>query len=171
MKKAISLILAVMMLCTLSVSAFAANITTTGDATKNLTVTYSAGKQTDTYAASIEWEAMEFTYKVGGQTWNTEDLKWDDNGDTPTWSDAKNIKVINKSSTAINVDFSFAAAADAKGVTGITVNGTENLAGYTVGDATSGTAQMKTFAIQPVGQLSDATAESAVVGTITVTLS
>lgn len=178
MKKALSLLLAVLMLCSLSVSAFAATVTVTeGSTSYPLTVQYSAGKQSDTYAANITWEAMSFEYKVGGETWDPVTMTWKDN-DTEEggWTAAKNVTVENKSSKAITVEFSFNSTEPT--VTGITVNGKAiDANGYTVNAATAGangangTATKEVFAIQPTGTLDSSVTTSTDVGTITLTLS
>lgn len=180
MKKALSLLLAVLMLCSLSVSAFAATVTTSGDMSATLTVQYSESKQKDNYAATITWDAMSFTYSVSDKSWNTETMAWETTGTAVTgWSEAQNVTVANKSSQNITVNFAFTAASEGtNGVTGITVNGADIVAnGYTVNAATAGvngangTATKEVFAIQPTGTLDDSVTTSTNVGTITLTLS
>lgn len=179
MKKALSLLLAVLMLCSLSVSAFAATVTTSGDMSATLTVQYSESKQKDNYAATITWDAMSFTYSVSDKSWNTETMAWETTGTAVTgWSEAQNVTVANKSSQSILVKIAFTPATDTKGVTGITVGGAEiNEQGYTLSAATPGTdgndgtaAEWK-FAIQPTGTLDSSVTTSTEVGTITLTLS
>lgn len=75
MKKILSMILALAMVLSLSVTAFAAEtITTNGNTSQDVTASYTAGetKVVHIYKAVIEWKSTEATYK--GQsvkyTWN-----------------------------------------------------------------------------------------------------
>lgn len=170
MKKLFAILLAVAILCTMSVTAFAATVTTTGNTSADLTVKYSAGSKVDAYAATIEWGSMEFTYTAAAQTWNTETLQWENNG-TAAWSNAGTVKITNKSSQAITAKFGWTPESDAKGVTGITVNGAAIVAdGYTITDATSGTATTLTFSILPTGEYTGTNTSAVKVGSITITL-
>ena len=174
MKKLFAVLLAVAILCTMSVTAFAATVTTTGDTSADLTVKYSAGSKVDAYAATIEWGSMEFTYTAAAKTWNTNTLTWDDNG-TAAWSNAGTVTITNKSSQAITAKFGWSPESDAKGVTGITVNGSaisEN--GYTIASAdtgaATGNAQSQTFSILPTGEYTGTNTSAVKVGSITITL-
>lgn len=179
MKKLFAILLAIALLCTMSVSAFAATVDTTGSETsKDLTVKYAEGQKNHAHAATIQWNSMEFTYHAGTQTWNTETMKWE--YEDGVWSEASTVKVSNKSSEAITVKFAFTAAEQANGVTGITVkqNGTEvgesghSIAKATEGSSTAnGTATECVFTVQPVGTYTGTNTEAVKVGTITITLS
>lgn len=119
MKKIFSVLLAVAMLCTMSISAFAATVDTTGSETsKDLQVKYveNTDKQ-DAYAASITWGSMEFTYTSGGQYWDTNTMTWKDSGNAGTWSNST-ITIKNKSSQGISVTFKYESETDNKGVNG-----------------------------------------------------
>ena len=175
MKKLFAILMAVALLCTMSVTAFAANnVTTTGKTSADLTVKYSSGSKVHAYAATIEWGSMEFTYTSAAQKWDTENLEWTTDG-TAAWSNAGTVKITNRSSQAITAKFGFTAESDEKGVTGITVNGAAiDANGYSIasadtGDAT-GTAQTETFSILPTGEYTGTNTDAVKVGTITITL-
>lgn len=170
MKKLFAILMAVALLCTMSVTAFAADVTTTGNTSADLTVKYSSGSKVDAYAATIEWGSMEFTYTSAAQKWDTDNLEWAADG-TSAWSNAGTVKITNRSSQAIIAKFSFTAESDAKGVTGITVNGVAiDANGYSIADATSGTATTATFSILPTGEYTGTNTDAVKVGTITITL-
>ena len=170
MKKLFTLNLAILMIATMSISAFAATVATTDNTSKDLTVVYASGSKVDAYSATIEWSSMEFTYTSAAQTWNTTKLEWESNGEA-TWSESGTVKITNRSSQAITAKFGFTAAADSKGVTGITVNGAAiDANGYSIGDATSGTATSETFNILPTGTYTGTNTNAVKVGSITITL-
>ena len=79
MKKLFTILLAVAMLASMSVTAFAADDTVTTDGgSKDISVNakYVDGVFTpDVISADIEWGAMEFTYSVGGtKVWDAKTL-------------------------------------------------------------------------------------------------
>lgn len=170
MKKLFAILMAAALLCTMSVTAFAATVDTTGNTSADLTVKYAEGSKVDAYAATIEWGSMEFTYTAAAQEWDTEELKWVATN-TASWGNAGTVKITNRSSQDITAKFGFTAEADAKGVTGITVNGAAiDANGYTIGDATSGTATTATYSILPTGEYTGTNTDAVKVGTITITL-
>lgn len=84
MKKMLCMILALAMVFSLSVSAMAADITTTGDTSKNVTATYTAGSETswgDTiYSVNISWETVgSIAYTAGNgvvYTWDATNTEY-----------------------------------------------------------------------------------------------
>ncbi len=108
MKKIITAILAVAMLCSMSMTAFAAPITATGDQTHDVTGKYiPASTPADVYSVILTWSAMEYNFTAPTQTWNADTHQWVDNG-AGTWSGSeKQITVDNHSSTAITVAYKF----------------------------------------------------------------
>lgn len=179
MKKLFSFLFTAVMLCTMSVSVFAAAVDTTGQTTSaDLKVKYSEGTgRTNNYAASIAWDSMTFTYTSGSEVWNTDKMIWEES-DAGAWSDAGKVTVSNKSSEAITVKFTYTADENnANGVVGIKVNNADVVeAGYTIAAATAGsagtngTATKREFSILPVGTYTGTNTEEIKVGTITITL-
>lgn len=187
MKKIFSVLLAVAMLCTMSISAFAATVDTTGSKTStDLQVKYvedNTDKQ-DAYAASITWESMIFTYTSGGQKWNTDKMIWEDN-EGGTWSSSK-ITIKNRSSKGISVTFKYTSETDNKGVDGYTMEDLGDSSQVKVTDGESKTIYMMpatagnggdngfetTFncAITPFGVYTGTDSETVKVGTITIAL-
>lgn len=177
MKKFLATLLAaVLMISAMSVNAFAATVTTEGNATADITAKYTAGIDTDAYKATIEWGSMAFTYTSDSRTWNPDTLKWENSGTSGWTTDgsdkAGQIIVTNYSSQAITAKISFQSVNG--GVTGITVNGEAVVAsGYSINSADTGTetgtAQIATYDILPVGGFTMG-GEAQKVGSITITL-
>lgn len=183
MKKIFALVLAVAMLCAMSISVSAATVNNVdGDLNKDLSVKYAAGSGTvDAYAATITWGTMEFTYTAASQEWDPETMTWKETAKASWTTDG--VIIENRSSKAIEASFAFTASDPSKGVTDITVTAdkattTKNGDAFVLGAATAGvggkngTAYSETFTITPVGDLTDTTAtETAVVaGYVTITL-
>ena len=81
MKKLFTILLAVAMLASMSVTAFAADDTVTTDGgSKDISVNakYVDGVSTpEVISADIEWGAMEFTYSVGGvKVWDAQNHQY-----------------------------------------------------------------------------------------------
>ena len=128
MKKIFATLLAVAMLASMSVTAFAEE--NTGATPTEITVTgkYTPGATTgEIISADIAWEAMDFTYTGASQgAWNPATHTYD--GATEGgWSDnTPAITVTNHSNVAVNATLSFTA--NVTGVVGTftEVSGTEN---------------------------------------------
>ena len=131
MKKFLLIALAVAMMMTLAISAFAEtdNITavggtSTGDVTVNVTDFYSE----TVYYVDVTWGDLAFDYTEGTYTWNPNELKYEVKDGSAGWVDAEGntadsvtredvITVINKSNAAIKAAAGVAAGA----ITGATV--------------------------------------------------
>lgn len=189
MKKIFSVLLAVAMLCTMSISAFAADVDTTGSETsKDLQVKYveNTNKQ-DAYAASITWGSMEFTYTSDGQYWDTDTMTWKDSENAGTWS-SSTITIKNKSSQGISVIFQYKGEMDNKGVNGYMIKDagstdqtgaevtdnepkTINIAPAIAGkDGKNGSANIFEGIITPFGAYTGTNSDAVKVGTITIAL-
>ena len=128
MKKLLSVILALVMALSLSVTAFAATNDGTQDTKITVNGSYVSGAAgSSVISVDIEWEAMDFTYSVASQgTWNPATHAYD--GQTEGgWSDnTPAITVTNHSNVAVNATLGFTA--DVTGVVGTftEASGTEN---------------------------------------------
>ena len=128
MKKLFAALIAIIMLASMSVTAFAAE--NTGATPTDITVngTYTPGATADeVISADIAWDAMDFTYTGASQgTWNPATHAYE--GATEGgWSDnTPAITVTNHSNVAVNATLSFTA--NVTGVVGTftEVSGTEN---------------------------------------------
>ena len=114
MKKLFTILLAVAMLASMSVTAFAADdtVTTDGDS-KDISVNakYVDGVSTpDVISADSEWGAMEFTYSVGGtKVWDAQTHQYTVTGATGGWSENGNtVKVTNHSNVDVKATFTYA---------------------------------------------------------------
>lgn len=183
MKKLFAVLLAVAMLCTMSISAFAAGIESsniTGEVSTDLKVMYKTGTNEDAYAVTIRWDSMVFTYTSGGQRWNTEKMIWEDN--TGSWSEAQKVTITNKSSLPIKAKFECVLEANPNGVDKIDITPinptlTAGDGGfYTIQEATpgtateNGTATEEVFNIRPSGTYTGTKTEAVKVATITIAL-
>ena len=128
MKKTLSIILALVLALSLSVTAFAA--TNDGSSPTDITVngTYTPGTAADEkISVDIAWEAMDFTYTAESQgTWNPATHTYEGQA-AGGWSDnTPAITVTNHSNVAVNATLGFTA--DVTGVVGTfaEASGTEN---------------------------------------------
>ena len=116
MKKLFATLLAVAMLASMSVTAFAAESSTgtTNGGSKEISVNarYVDGVTTpDVISADIEWGAMEFTYSVDGvNVWDAQNHQYTVTDTTSGWSENGNaVKVTNHSNVAVKATFTYVA--------------------------------------------------------------
>ena len=122
MKKMISFALAILLVASMSVTAFAAEAGPgRGEGKWDITVNgnYTPGNSVDVISVDISWAEMSFTYTGGSLgTWNTATHEYE-GGTDGSWSDKKTrITVKNHSNCEITASFEFKAA------TGLNVTGT-----------------------------------------------
>ncbi len=172
MKKLLTLILALALVASVSVTAFAAepDATLIGDdnsASVDVYVTYEDTTNTPTvYSVDVEWQEMNFTYvSAGTLVWKPETHEYEQQT-TGAWeTKSADIKVTNHSNAAVDVTVTYTANGTT-GVTGTITNGTftlETAEGKTVAEAPSKTA---TFTVG--GIPTDKKAKDLKVGTVTV---
>ena len=113
MKKTLSIILALVMALSLSVTAFAA--TNEGSSPTDITVngTFVSGTAADVISVDIVWDAMDFTYTAPSQgTWNPATHAYE-GATAGGWSDnTPGITVKNHSNVAVNATLGFTPAVD-----------------------------------------------------------
>ena len=166
MKKLFTILLAVAMLASMSVTAFAADDTVTTDGgSKDISVNakYVDGVSTpDVISADIEWGAMEFTYSVGGtKVWDAQTHQYTVTGATSGWSENGNtVKVTNHSNVDVKATFTYdnSKTADSTGAV--------SLAAGVVGQVSA--ADYVTATLKLSGEPSNTMTDFTKVGTITV---
>ena len=170
MKKIISLILALVMMMSLSVTVFAAeyNFTEPGTATINVTGTYVEGEYSeDIISVDVAWGEMEFTYTDAAEgTWNPATHTYENAG-TASWSAKGNtITVTNHSNVPVNAKFAFAKNEENQDIEGTFDKDALHLYRAEVGSALDSEQGEATFTISGTF---DGIASS--LGTITVSIS
>ena len=175
MKKILTLILCVAMLCTMSISAFAGT-KTVGTGTTDLgdvSAKYVLQDGTATYSVDIEWGSMAFTYTVP-LIWDAEGHDWipDPDVKNASWAPVaaaegetatNEIIVTNNSSAAITANVSFEAEDAYNTVTG-------SFGEEGADEAELDTAASHTFTLTLDGTLAKEATTSTKVGTVTVTI-
>lgn len=169
MKKIVSLILALAVLMTLSMTAFAATITT-GDQTIDVEAKYQDNTTTATvYSVDVSWGAMQFTYtESGAMTWNPGDHTYTDSTTAGWTANGNTVTVTNHSNADVTASFAFAALDAYNTVTGSFDIASATLdAGVVDGyDAADKVVATLTLA----GTLAETVTDFTKVGTITVTI-
>lgn len=166
MKKLISLALAIVMIMSLSITAFAETVKAPGDYTADVTGNYASGNESNgiVYCVDIDWGDLNFTYHAEkGAVWNPETLKYSDVADA-YWEGEGTITVTNSSNTKISAVPEYTPA-DGYDDAGMDFS-TEKLK---VASAESGTAPSGTITVTPNGFL-PAMDGSDTIGTITLTI-
>lgn len=173
MTKLFSLLLAVMMIATMSVTAFAANVddTNTSDS-KNVTANYVAGTSADAvYLVDIAWGSVMFTYTSASEgTWDPETHTYD-GATAAKWTcaeGANKIDVTNHSNAAVTVEITNSNVMD--GVTLTWSDASLELATADNGvNGAAGTPTTASATLEVTGAISD-TGSTQTLGTVTVTL-
>lgn len=171
MKKVMSLILALALVMSLAIPAFAAT-NEGGNTNIDVKAQYSSAETTtDTISVNVAWGAMEFTYHVGStKTWNATTHTYTTTSDEGTWSAAKDTNVVtitNHSNVGVKAELSFAAGAAYNTVTGSFDNATLTLPSA-VDKAVDDESLVGKATLTLDGTLADTVTELTQVGTITV---
>ena len=179
MKKIFAILLAVAMVATLSVTAFAETISTsTGSSSADVKAKYNASTPADAYSVDVTWGAMEFDYNAAGQKWDTESHKYVADETAPAaWAvnnSSNTITLENNSSKAVNASFAFNADSSYSGITGeFTYNAQKLTSALTLEKPAEDTdAKSYVVSFMPSGALASTHSSSAYakIGSITVTL-
>ena len=122
MKKIMSLILALALMMSLAIPAFAAT-NEGGNTSIDVKAQYTGETTTtDTISVNIAWGAMEFTYHVGStKVWDAGTHTYTTTSDAGTWSakqDTNVVTITNHSNVGVKADLSFAADTAYNTVTG-----------------------------------------------------
>ena len=175
MKKLFTILLAVMMIATMSVTAFAAESELTNDKKSesvDVTAKYASGV-TDAgtvYNVDISWESKEFTYTAAGvNTWNPETHQYEVVGAGGAWNDSTSIiTVTNHSNAGVTASFKFEAVENGT-VTGSFDNASIQLPSA-VDKATDDASLTGTTTFTVGGSMSADQTTATKVGSITITI-
>lgn len=175
MKKIFTIIIALAMVLTMSVTAFAAEDTGNkpGD-TQTIDVTAkstsSGTSEATVYSVDISWDSMTFTYSESGtKTWNPADHTYTTSTSGGWDKTTANVTVTNHSNAEVDVAVTYSAV-DGTGVTGAITNGTKTLAAGVENAYASADSLVATLTIsgEPTSAVN---AEGVKIGSITVTIS
>ena len=173
MKKIISLILALAVIMSLSITAFAVEgVGNGGTDSADVKGTYKSTAASTVYSVDISWSGLEFTYNGAYEgEWNPNTHSYD-NATKAGWADGNGtITVTNHSNTGITAVPTYKAATGYESASmtfstnPLTVATADNGVAGGAGTAVNGT-----IFVTPTGTLPQGTS-GAVIGTITITIS
>lgn len=171
MKKTIAIVLALALLLSLTITAFAATVEGSNESVSQVVKgTYTAKETRTVYSVDITWSTMEFTYNEAYKgEWNPTTHKYE-NATEAGWTGTGTVTVTNHSNTAITATPSYKAN-DAYKAAGMTFSvAALNIATADNGaNGAAGTAQTGTITVAPNGTLPEGT-KNAEIGTITITI-
>lgn len=170
MKKLISLILSLVLVLSMSITAFAAEAADNNTAV--VKGSYTASEGGVVYSVDVTWGSMEFDYEVPAGEWDEQTHSYKPGGEA-SWTyaaGANAVKVTNRSNTAVTVnvttDIRFSGiTASVDGGSFTLGSAAENATTEIAGKETEGTAY-----ITLSGTLTDKTASKMVIGTVTVSI-
>lgn len=169
MKKILSLVLALALVMSLSVTAFAAE---TNDGSQNTSIDvnalYSDGVSTpEVISVNVEWGAMSFTYSVSGtKQWDATKHEYTTNSNAAWTATGNTVTVTNHSNIAVKAELAFTADTAYNTVTG-SFDKAQLL--LDSGDGlTYANADKDTATLTLAGTLANTVTTSTKVGTITV---
>lgn len=174
MKKMMATAVALVLACSLSTMAFAADgkETLNGLGDQSITVTAKhndATSSTPVYSVDITWEDMTFTYNESGtRTWDPDTHTYTDNT-TAGWDKiSADVTVTNHSDAAVKVSFGYQEV-ETTGITGVMSQDSFTLAAGVENDYAGADSDTSVFSI--TGTPNDTvTPEGVTMGTITVTV-
>lgn len=169
MKKFVSLVLALVMVMSLTTTAFAATITT-GDQNIDVEAKYQDNTTTSTvYSVDVSWGAMQFTYtESGAMTWNPADHTYTDSTTAGWTANGNTVTVTNHSNADVTASFAFNALDAYNTVTGSFDIASETLDAGVVGGYDDADKVVATLTL--AGTLAETVTDFTKVGTITVTI-
>ena len=170
MKKLITLAMTFIMIIVMATSSFAATVGTNGGSvTEDVDVIINKDEVPTVYSVDIDWESLEFTYRLGNGTWNPADHTV--TGGSPGWDESTaTITVTNHSNAAVDIKAVFAdktTTATANGVTAELSNNSFNLDAGKLNDYAGAANNQTTVTVEGT----PSTEDTFTVGTITVTVS
>lgn len=172
MKKIITTILALAMIMSLSISAFAAEgLTSGGTDSSEVKGTYSSEATVTVYSVDIAWKDLSFTYNGAFEgNWNPTTHEYE-NATAAGWAAGNGtVTVTNHSNTEITATPSYAAKAgyESAGVS-FSTNALKVATADNGVDGAAGSAVVGTITVSPTGSLPEGTKDAAI-GTITITI-
>lgn len=169
MKKMISILLALVLLMSMSITVFAEDSNTSlnaaGSADVNVIGTYVAGETGGTvFSVDIAWTGMDFTYHAASESvWDATEHKYSD-AVAAYWEGQGTITVTNHSNTAIDVTPAFTKA---DGIDGVGMTFSANPLKI-ISAADNNQEEVGTITVDPSGSLPANT--NGTIGTIKVTI-
>lgn len=169
MRKLLSVVLAVAMICALAITANADTLDTSSNtASKDVTATYVAGQKAATvYSVDVAWGDLKFTYTDRSEgVWDPATHTYSNQSDAvwaPETADSNKITVTNHSNAAVNVAFAYTPA-EGSTVTGAFDSATATIPAAVENDLAN--APKHTAVLTVAGAIT----ESGTLGTVTVTL-
>lgn len=172
MKRILSLILAMVMIMSLSITTFAVeSVANGGTDSADVTGTYSSEATVIVYSVDISWSDLEFTYNGAFEgNWNPKTHEYDDATAAGWASGNGTITVTNHSNTAITATPSYIAKTGYESAGMNFSSPALQVASADNGvDGAAGTAVVGSITVTPTGSLPEGT-EGATIGTITITI-
>ena len=169
MKKITALILALTLVMSMSITAFATTVGT-GDQDIDVKGKYLDNSTTPTiYSVDVTWGAMEFTYtESGAMTWNPADHTYTDSTSATCVANGNTVTVTNHSNAEVTASFAFNALTAYNTVTGSFDIASETLDAGVVDDYDAADKVVATLTL--AGTLAETVTDFTKVGTITVTI-
>ena len=174
MKKLLSLLLATLLLISLSTNVLAVKLDTLGEEGSteiDVTAKYQASSNTPTvYSVDIKWESMTFTYtETGTKNWNPSNHSYSTDNVQGAWDKTSaTITITNHSNAAVDVTLT-PTITQGLGITGILMDPTATLDAGVEGNYAGADSHTSTLII--TGTPNNAiTADGVKVGTIKVTI-